>query len=217
MPCAMTKGSKIVYSRGVQLNDKNRKVSLTVGGFDNQISISDFLVGQVLMKVNAAYIHQGSALNFKSSGLHLERHWKKNYMFYVFHTRMYDHQQRFYSWKYYTNSLDNLMKWYKNKRQFWQKPAFNAATGLFVQTSKGTRVVRLEKTQDLRAKAMIVGKAWTDTKQKVLDNACFNKFANRTGDFAIFAAPGQIPFLKEYSLHSTKNFHTWSKEMRARN
>jgi hypothetical protein len=63
------------------------------------------------------------------------------------------------------------------------------ATGLFIKSDKGLRVVKLEATKDYQSKAYIVGRAWWDTNERSLNAQCFAKFASKGSDFTVYNTP----------------------------
>ena len=73
------------------------------------------MMGEFLVQTDGKFEHQGSAWNFKATGMKIFKVFKKHHMFYVFHTRNDASTRKTWTWKYWTNNLQKVTDWYNNK------------------------------------------------------------------------------------------------------
>jgi len=147
-PCMLVKkGGQKYFQRG--MSPSMYRTALYGESYYRSDSSKYAMMGEFMMQANGKFEHQGATWNFKASGMQLFKMFKKHYMFYVFHTRNENNKRKTWTWRYWTNNFERTLAWYNNKSQFWRKKVPKKfATGIFIKTAKGFRVVKLESTSD---------------------------------------------------------------------
>lgn len=139
-------------------------------------------------------------------------------MFYVFHTRYNKSTKRRmdYTWKYWTNDVHRVIKWFNGKSKPWRKPfkQGTSATALYILTPDGPQLIKMLPATDYATKSYITGRAFWETNQRVLPKDCFSRYASKRDDLAIYNSAGQAVSHKYYKGHKSSNYSQWKAEMK---